>query len=200
MSPPLKFRVALSIFVFTGFALVLNFYGPKIPAPYMPSLLYYLWEVPIVTAFVLCGIKAGIFTALLSDLVPFIISKERLMPNFFYCLAPTVGMLLGVGLAKFYASRYSPKSGLELAILSTVFGAVSRTIIVALLFLAFIGFSPPLGFSFPEPATKITIMNRAIYDFSSSFYTIPLGYFFAYCLKFCRKPKSARKISPKLQS
>jgi riboflavin transporter FmnP len=178
-----KFKAALSTFVFTVLALVLNFYGPKIPAPYMPSLLYYLWEVPIVAAFVLCGAKAGIFTALLSVLVPFAFSKENFMPNPLYCLAATLGMLLGIGVAKFYALKHSPNSKIALAAISTVLGAVFRTIVAALVFLAFLGFSPSLGFGFPETAKTITIINRVVYDFSLALYTIPLGYFFAYCLK-----------------
>ncbi len=67
--------------------------------------------------------------------------------------------------------------------MSTVLGAVFRTVIVALVFLAFLGFSPSLGFSFPETAKTIAVMNRAVYDFSLALYTVPLGYFFAYCLK-----------------
>jgi len=101
----------------------------------MPSLLYYLWEIPIVTAFVLCGVKVGFFTALASVVVPFAFSKENPMPNLFYCLAATIGS------------------------------------------------SPPLGFSFSEPATTITMIYRAVYDFSLALYTIPLGYIIAEAIK-----------------
>jgi len=179
----LKFKALFLIVLFTGSALLLNFYGPKIPAPYMPSLLYYLWEIPIVTAFVLCGVKVGFFTALTSVMVPYAISKENPMPNLFYCLAAVIGMLLGVGITKFYASKHSLKGGLVQAFMFTFSGAILRTASVMLVFLAFLGTFPPLGFSFSEPATAITIMYRAVYDFSLALYTIPLGYIIAEAIK-----------------
>ena len=168
----LKFKALFLIVLFTGSALLLNFYGPKIPAPYMPSLLYYL-----------CGVKVGFFTALASVMVPYAISKENPMPNLFYCLAAVIGMLLGVGITKFYASKHSLKGGLVQAFMFTFSGAILRTASVMLVFLAFLGTFPPLGFSFSEPATAITIMYRAVYDFSLALYTIPLGYIIAEAIK-----------------
>jgi hypothetical protein len=170
------------IVLFTGLVLLLNFYGPKIPAPYMPSLLYYLWEIPIVTAFVLCGVKVGFFTALTS--IVGLLQLQRKIPcQTFYCLAATIGMLLGVGITKFYASKHSLKGGLVQAFMFTFSGAILRTTIVMLVFLAFLGSPQPLGFSFSEPATAITIMYRAVYDFSLAFYTTPLGYIIAEAIK-----------------
>ena len=183
MSRLLKFKAVVLIVLFTGLALLLNFYGPKIPVPYMPSLLYYLWEIPIVTAFVLCGVKVGFFTALTSVLVPFAVSKENPTPNLFYCSAATIGMLLGVGITKFYASKHSLKGGLVQAFMLTFSGAILRTAIVMLVFLSFLGSSPPLGFSFSEPATTKTMMYRAVYDFSLALYTVPLGYIIAEAIK-----------------
>lgn len=196
-----KFKAVFLIVLFAALSLLLNFYGPKISAPYMPSFLYYLWEIPIVTAFILYGVKVGVISALASVLVPFVVSKENPMPNLFYCLAATISMLFGIGIAKFYVSKRSPKNDLALAAMFTFSGAVLRTALVALVFLAFLGASPPLGFSFPEPATAITIINRIVYDFSLALYTIPLGYFLAYCFKFLpKKFRLAQKISPTRQS
>jgi hypothetical protein len=77
MSRLLKFKAVFLIVLFSGSALLLKFYGPKIPAPYMPSLLYYLWEIPIVTAFVLCRVKVGFSTALASVVVAFCSFKGK---------------------------------------------------------------------------------------------------------------------------
>ena len=48
------------IIVFIALTAALNIAGPKIPAPYAPFLIYQLWEIPIVVAFIAIGPKAGI--------------------------------------------------------------------------------------------------------------------------------------------
>jgi riboflavin transporter FmnP len=48
------------IIVFIALTTALNIAGPKIPAPYAPFLIYQLWEIPIVVAFIAIGPKAGL--------------------------------------------------------------------------------------------------------------------------------------------
>ncbi|MGZ4851010.1 MAG: hypothetical protein ACXV2C_06500, partial [Candidatus Bathyarchaeia archaeon] len=48
------------IIVFIALTTALNIAGPKIPAPYAPFLIYQLWEIPIVVAFLAIGQKAGL--------------------------------------------------------------------------------------------------------------------------------------------
>lgn len=76
----------------------------------------------------------GFFIALASVVVPFAVSKENPMPNLFYCLAATIGMLLGVGITKFYASKHSLKGELVQAFMFIFSGAILRTVIVMLVF------------------------------------------------------------------
>ncbi|MEM3641651.1 MAG: hypothetical protein QXH37_07010 [Candidatus Bathyarchaeia archaeon] len=188
------------IIAFAALAIALNLYGPNIPAPYMQTFSYTLWEIPIVTVFLLCGAKVGCLAALISASVPFAISQENPMPSILYFLIATVSMLLGISIAKFYAIKNSIRNNLALILLFTAFGAIFRTLVMVLLYRTFIGVPPPLGYSLPETAVTSLIVSRVFFDTSLALYTIPAGYLFTLILKpFCRKFKPSQKISSKPQ-
>ncbi len=84
------------IAVFTALTVALNLSPIKIPAPYAPFLIYQIWEIPIVAAFLLYGLKVGtaisIFnTALLLAVYPGVLPTGPL-----YNLAAVFSMLVGV--------------------------------------------------------------------------------------------------------
>jgi len=85
-----------AIIVFTALALVLNLSPIKIPAPYAPFLIYQIWEIPIVGAFLLYGSKVGVSVALINTLVLLIIFPGELPTGPFYNLAAILSMLIGI--------------------------------------------------------------------------------------------------------
>lgn len=85
-----------AIIVFTALTLALNLSPIKIPAPYAPFLIYQVWEIPIVAAFVLYGPKVGVPVALINTLILLIIFPGALPTGPFYNLAAILSMLIGI--------------------------------------------------------------------------------------------------------
>jgi riboflavin transporter FmnP len=85
-----------AIIVFTALTLVLNLSPIKIPAPYAPFLIYQVWEIPIVAAFVLYGPKVGVPVAIINTLALLIIFPGELPTGPFYNLAAILSMLVGI--------------------------------------------------------------------------------------------------------
>ncbi|MEM0111584.1 MAG: hypothetical protein QXK90_02330, partial [Candidatus Parvarchaeota archaeon] len=56
------------IVTFTALTIILNLSPIKIPAPYAPYLIYQVWEVPIVAAFLLYGFSISLIVALTNTL------------------------------------------------------------------------------------------------------------------------------------
>jgi len=84
------------IIVFTALTLVLNLSPIKIPAPYATFLIYQIWEIPIVAAFLLYGPKVGIPVAIINTLALLIIFPGELPTGPFYNLAAILSMLIGI--------------------------------------------------------------------------------------------------------
>jgi len=53
-------KTLATIAVFAALTVVLSLSPVKIPAPYAPFLIYQLWEIPIVAAFLLYGLRVGV--------------------------------------------------------------------------------------------------------------------------------------------
>jgi len=95
-----------AIIVFTALTLVLNLSPIKIPAPYAPFLIYQVWEIPIVAAFVLYGLKVGVPVAIINTLALLIIFPGALPTGPFYNLAAVLSMLFGIYIVQRVASAF----------------------------------------------------------------------------------------------
>ena len=67
-SPGSKTRLAAIVAVFAALTVALNIMPIRVPAPYAPFLIYEIWEIPIVVAFLLFGPRVGLAVTLVNML------------------------------------------------------------------------------------------------------------------------------------
>lgn len=98
------------ITVFAALTIALNLSPVKIPAPYAPYLIYQLWEIPIVAAFLLYGWRVGLLITIINTLILIIVFPGVLLTGPLYNLAAVMSMLLGVGIVgkSVYVGRLMP--------------------------------------------------------------------------------------------
>jgi hypothetical protein len=135
----LNSRAIAAIIVFSALALVLNLSPIKIPAPFAPFLIYQIWEIPIVAAFLLYAPKVGIGVSIVNTLALLAIFQGELPTGPLYNLAAVLSMLLGIYIAqkamltfrgKFTNNGYSTETAafLMLSMLSII-GALVQTML-----------------------------------------------------------------------
>jgi riboflavin transporter FmnP len=173
-------KTIAAIAIFASLTIVLNLSPLKIPAPYATYLIYQIWEIPIVAAFLLYGILVGFMIAFLNTLVLLAVFPGELPTGPLYNFAAVLSMLLGVLIAKKLAKLHSPKH--EEAFLTTfftIFGIITRVLIMSFVNYTFLRFPPPVGFNMPEEAIIVSLPLIAIFNGTLALYTIPLGYYVA---------------------
>jgi riboflavin transporter FmnP len=180
-------RTMAAIIVFAALAIVLNLSPLKIPAPYAPFLIYQIWEIPIVTAFLVYGARAGFLITVVNTLALFVIYPGALPTGPLYNLAAVLSMLLGLGISKALIDRHSLRSELIIAALLTASGVVLRTLAMTLVNYVFLRFPTPIGYSLPEEAIIATIPLVVMFNATLALYTIPVGYSLARTVKFYTK-------------
>jgi len=178
-------KTIASIIIFAALTIALNLSSPiKIPAPYAPFLIYQIWEIPIVAAFLLYGALVGFTIAALNTLVLLAVFQGALPTGPFYNLVAISSMLFGMIIVKKLAERHSPKLGeTSLSIFATSSGIILRMVTMAFVNWALLRFPPPVGFSMPEQAIVMMVPLVAIFNATLALYTIPLGYFVARAVK-----------------
>lgn len=132
-------KAIAAIIVFSALALVLNLSPAKIPAPYAPFLIYQIWEIPIVAAFLLYGPKVGVAVSIVNTLALLAIFQGALPTGPLYNLAAVLSMLFGVYIVhkvvlafrgKFVSDGYSTEvvTCIMLSMLS-IMGALVNTLL-----------------------------------------------------------------------
>lgn len=89
-------KAIAAIIVFSTLALVLNLSPIKIPAPYATFLIYQIWEIPLVVAFLLYGPKVGVTVSIVNTLALLAIFQGELPTGPLYNLAAVLSMLFGI--------------------------------------------------------------------------------------------------------
>jgi hypothetical protein len=89
-------RAIAATIIFSALALVLNLSPIKIPAPYAPFLIYQIWEIPIVAAFLLYGPKVGVAVSFVNTLALLAIFQGALPTGPLYNLAAVLSTLFGL--------------------------------------------------------------------------------------------------------
>jgi len=177
-------KTIAAVIIFAALAIALNLSPIKIPAPYAPFLIYQIWEIPIVAAFLLYGIEAGFMIAVINTLALLAVFPGELPTGPLYNLIAVLGMLFGIIIAKGFAERHSKNYGeTSLTVLLTTSGIILRVAIMAFVNWAFLRFPPPVGFSMPEEAIVMAVPLVVIFNATLTLYTIPLGYFLARAVK-----------------
>jgi riboflavin transporter FmnP len=179
----LNTKTIATVSVFAALTIVLNLSPLKIPAPYAPFLIYQIWEIPIVAAFLLYGTPVGILISVINTLVLLVVFPGALPTGPLYNLAAVLSMLLGIGITKIFVQKHSPKNEAYIAALFTVSGAALRTVTMTFVNWALLRFPPPVGYSMPEETIIINIPLLAFFNLTLAIYTIPFGYYLAMAVK-----------------
>ena len=169
--------IALTI-AFAAVTVVLNprFSGIAIPS-FVPTLWFQLWEIAVVAAFLLLGIKSAVVVAILNTLVLLTISPGNAFNEPLANLVAILSTLIGVYAAyKFLDKKNSgakPISRRKIVFSSTALGMISRlAIMLPYLFI--------VASLLIQYAVIITILPLfALYDLIVALYTIPFGYIIA---------------------
>jgi riboflavin transporter FmnP len=176
-------RVIAAIVVFAALAIMLNLSPFKIPAPYAPFLIYQIWEIPIVAAFLLFGARVGILITLINTLALIALFPGALPTGPLYNMLAVLSMLTGVGLTKFFFDKHSPKHEVVMASIFTASGTILRALFMVLVNYALLRYPPPVGYSMPEGPIIAMMPLVAIFNVTLALYTIPIGFSLARIVK-----------------
>ena len=170
------------IISFAAIAIALN--TIKIPAVFWPGNFFQLSDIPIVVAFLLFGVKVGVFVGilnLLGQLAFYLISPIYIVAYPMGFVA-TLLMLLGVYIACKYITRKnaSGKLGTQRPIVYlTGFAVISRAAIMPIIdYQIFFGLLFPIfsGYAFPQTTLVALIPVLILFNVITSLYTIPVAY------------------------
>ena len=183
-------RAIATVAVFAALTVALNLSSFKIPAPYAPFLYYQIWEIPIVTAFLLFGPLIGLYVSVINTIVLLAYFPGDLPVGPLYNLAAILGMLLGIYIAQSLIIKGSSiKNELSIVLLYTGFGAVSRVLIMSVVNWTFLRYPYPIGFGLPEEALVMMSPVIGFFNATLALYTIPVGYILARAVSYSIKAK-----------
>jgi riboflavin transporter FmnP len=177
------------IIVFAALTIALNpaVSGIGVPAPYLPFLVYQIWEVPIVVLFLLAGPKYAIPIAVLNAfvLLALFIGPGGLPAGPFYNLIANLSTLLGIFIIeKIYSLRFNNRrketsytSGSIRVAAATAMAIVLRVLVMTVVNYVTLGYSYPIGFSTPEAGIIALLPLIGLFNATLALYTVPLGYF-----------------------
>ena len=172
-------RIAL-IAVFTAITVALVISPIKFPAPYAPFLIYQIWEIPIVTAFLLFGPVAAVTITVLNTIILMGVFPGPLPAGPLYNLIAVLSTLLGIYVVQsFAAKRFRTHRETLLTATSTVLGIVARVGIMSIVNQVFLPFPYPFGYSIPAAAATAMLPVIGFFNATLALYTIPAGYFLA---------------------
>ena len=172
-------KLTLTI-IFAAVTVALNpaISGVGVPAPYLPFLIYGLWEIPIAIAFILVGPKSGAAVMILNALMLLAFFPGPLLMGPFYNLAALSTMLLGVYIAQKLSKSELLKTGKIplVATIATAIGIVFRIMSMSVINYVTLGLEPPFGFNAAEPYIVSILPLLALFNGTVVLYTIPIAY------------------------
>lgn len=176
------------IAVFTALTVALVLSPAKIPAPYAPFLKYQIWEIPIVTAFLLYDPLVGVSISVMNTIVLLGVYPGDLPTGPLYNLAAVLSMLLGIYIVhRLIVGRSSGRRKTILAISSTALGTILRVAIMSIVNLVFLRYPYPVGFDMPVEAITAMLPVIGFFNATLALYTIPIGYFLARAISYGKK-------------
>ena len=164
--------------VFAALTVALNpgVSGIGVPAPYAPFLIYGLWEIPIVAAFILISHASGIVISLLNAVVLFAFFPGPLPTGPFYNLLALFSTLLGLYIARRFINREGAhhQTVIKIAAASTILGIILRVAVMTVVNYFTLAFLPA----------------GALFNGTVVLYSLPMGEFIANVIKSRLKLKS----------
>jgi len=188
-------RLTLTI-VFAALTVALNpaFTNIAFYAPFATGLIYQIWEIPIVIAFLIISPIAGVTITLLNTAVLFAVYPGILPTGPFYNLAASLSMQLGILVASMIAKKITQRKEqdpmgqfkLKWVGLSTTIGIIFRVAFMSVLLYFALPQQPPIGFAnfgFDQAAAILYLPAAAFFNATLALYTIPIAYFIAKTVK-----------------
>ncbi len=167
-------RVLASTALFTALTVALNLSPIKFPAPYAPFLYYQIWEIPIVAALFLFGLKVGVAVTIINTGALLALFPGALPTGPLYNMVAVLSMLIAIYAAANLRGSASNLGGIKL-VLSTLLGTVSRVVVMTIMNYTLIRYPPPLGFSMPEESIVALLPLIGVFNVTLALYTIPIG-------------------------
>jgi len=185
-------KLSLTI-VFAALAIALNptFTYISLQAPFAQGLIYQIWEIPIVIAFLIISPVAGLGVSLLNTALLFAIFPGVLPTGPAYNLAATLSMQVGIFAAVAVGKRFVCSKNLGTNILSsakwatvaTAMGILTRVAFMSVLLYFALPQPAPIGFGsygFNDIAVTIAYLPfAALFNATLALYTIPIGWLIA---------------------
>jgi riboflavin transporter FmnP len=181
-------KLSLTI-VFAALAIALNptFTQIQLNFPLAQGLIYQIWEIPIVIAFLIISPIAGLGVSLLNTAVLFAIFPGALPTGPAYNLAATLSMQVGIFAAvaigkRFFCSKNPDANILAKAkwgAVATATGILTRAAFMSVVLYFALPQPPPIGFSFPLNLTIGYLPFAAFFNATLALYTIPIGWLIA---------------------
>jgi riboflavin transporter FmnP len=173
--------------VFAALTVALNpaISGIGVPAPYAPFLIYNLWEIPIVAAFILISPFSAISITLLNAVVLFGFFQGPLPTGPLYNLIAIMSTLTGIYIArKFIKGKVNEgKIEFKIATAATMLGVIFRVVVMTLVNYVTLRYPYPIGFGMSEIEIIGFLPLGALFNGTLALYTIPTGEFIAKIVK-----------------
>jgi riboflavin transporter FmnP len=191
----MKTKALATTIVFAALTVALNpgvVPATGVPAPYAPFLIYGLWEIPIVAAFILINPASGILISLLNAMVLFVFFPGPLPTGPFYNLIALLSMLLGLYIAQRFITHdeTNQQKVFKFAAASTILGITLRVAVMTVVNYITLQQPYPIGFDLEEVAVLVTYLPAtALFNGTVALYSVPMGEFIANVVKSRLKPK-----------
>ena len=172
------------IIVFIALTVALNVAGPKIPAPYAPFLIYQIWEIPIVVAFLAMGPKVGVAITVVNSLILFAVFQGSLPSGPFYNLIAVLAMLLGIYIPYKIVSRGNSKESLgsvlqkhlkSISVATTALAIVLRIAVTTPTNYVALQLPYPFGFGLNSSGSVALLPPIALFNATVTLYTVPIA-------------------------
>jgi riboflavin transporter FmnP len=169
-------KALATIAIFGAITIALNLSSFKIPAPFATYLIYQIWEIPIVAAFLIYGFKVGFSISIINTLVLLAVFPGELPTGPIYNLVAVLSTLLGLFIIqKSLSGRFSKRRDTILTIAATASGIIMRVGIMTVVNYIFLRFDPPIGFGIPADIVPTMLPVIGLFNATLALYTIPIG-------------------------
>jgi riboflavin transporter FmnP len=173
-------KTLATITIFGAITVVLNLSPFKIPAPFAGYLIYQIWEIPIVAAFLLYGFKVGFSISIINTLVLLAVFPGELPTGPIYNLAAVLSTLFGLFIIqRFLSGGFTKRRDTILTTAATAAGIIMRVVTMSIVNFIFVRFDPPIGFGIPAEVVPTLLPAIIFFNATLALYTIPIGYIIA---------------------
>ena len=193
-------KIALTA-IFAALTIAINLYGPKIPAPYAPFLVYQFWEIPIVVVFLTIGVAEGLAVALINMGILLVYYPGPLLLGPIYNFIAVMSMLLGVYLVYRIATRRFSATDLSsflrqhiklISVFATLAGVVLRVAVMSIVNYVALQQPPPAGYHLNSLEAIGYLPLVGAFNASVAAYTVPI----ALGIVLAAAPMTSRFVKP----